>query len=217
MGQGRRQSQASSVPSIATEYCAHFEKVDLALGQAHDLRKLEIELYWKRATYFWTIIAVTFAGFFYSPRGADPSDVVIISCLGFLFSVGWYLVNRASSWAQRIWEIKLRLLEDGVMGPLHKTIIKDPHRTWRDLIGPRDYSISRVNVILSGAIALTWPLLTIKTLIEADSPLSYTSVIAIAGSLTVVVAMITLAQHRNIYIRDIDYLLVKYQRKHCPD
>ena len=29
--------------------------------------------------------------------------------LRILFSIGWYLVNMASSWAKRIWEIKVRL------------------------------------------------------------------------------------------------------------
>jgi len=31
---------------------------------ALEIRQFEIELYWKRATYFWTIIAATFAGYF---------------------------------------------------------------------------------------------------------------------------------------------------------
>lgn len=35
-----------------------------AFTQVADIRKFEIEMYWKRATYFWTIIAVTFTGFF---------------------------------------------------------------------------------------------------------------------------------------------------------
>jgi tRNA A-37 threonylcarbamoyl transferase component Bud32 len=34
-----------------------------ALKQALDIRKFEIDLYWKRATYFWAFIAVSFAGY----------------------------------------------------------------------------------------------------------------------------------------------------------
>ncbi len=35
-----------------------------ALERAIDIRKFEIDLYWKRAAYFWTFIAATSAGFF---------------------------------------------------------------------------------------------------------------------------------------------------------
>ena len=34
-----------------------------ALKAALDIRKFEIELYWKRAAYFWTLIAASFAGY----------------------------------------------------------------------------------------------------------------------------------------------------------
>ena len=36
------------------------EKRKKALKQVLDIRKFEIELYWKRATYFWTFIAAMF-------------------------------------------------------------------------------------------------------------------------------------------------------------
>lgn len=35
-----------------------------ALKMALDTRKFEIELYWKRATYFWAFIALAFGAFF---------------------------------------------------------------------------------------------------------------------------------------------------------
>ena len=39
-------------------------KVESALQHALDIRKFEISLYWQRGTYFWTLIAATFAGYF---------------------------------------------------------------------------------------------------------------------------------------------------------
>ncbi|MCC9001729.1 MAG: hypothetical protein LM549_03765, partial [Candidatus Competibacter sp.] len=39
-------------------------KLESALEKALDIRKFEIELYWKRAAYFWTLIAAAFAGYF---------------------------------------------------------------------------------------------------------------------------------------------------------
>ena len=46
-----------------------------ALRYAHDIRKCEIELYWKRAPYFWTAIAVAFGG---CNRPADTMGSVSI-------------------------------------------------------------------------------------------------------------------------------------------
>jgi hypothetical protein len=45
-----------------------------ALALAHDIRKFEIDLYWKRATYFWAFIAVAFAGFFCFQQPARPLE-----------------------------------------------------------------------------------------------------------------------------------------------
>jgi hypothetical protein len=38
--------------------------LEKALEHALDIRKFEIELYWKRASYFWTLIAAAFAAYF---------------------------------------------------------------------------------------------------------------------------------------------------------
>jgi hypothetical protein len=53
---------------------------------AIDTRKFEIELYWKRAAYFWIFIAGTFAVYFIIQKQMDISDTYIVACLGFLFS-----------------------------------------------------------------------------------------------------------------------------------
>lgn len=58
-----------------------------ALKYAHDIRKFEIELYWKRATYFWTFIGAAFAGYFAIQKGGDTSNIFVVSALGFVFSL----------------------------------------------------------------------------------------------------------------------------------
>ena len=45
------------------EFLADKEIRTKALERALDIRKFEIDLYWKRAAYFWTFIAATLAGF----------------------------------------------------------------------------------------------------------------------------------------------------------
>ncbi|MEW8487857.1 MAG: hypothetical protein AB2705_21980, partial [Candidatus Thiodiazotropha sp.] len=68
------------------EYSKAFRgKEEEALRHALDIRKVEINLYWKRATYFWAFIAATMAGFFaiQASNAASKTDLsVILACLG---------------------------------------------------------------------------------------------------------------------------------------
>ena len=96
-----------------------------ALTEARENRKFEIELYWKRATYFWTFIAAAFAGYFVAAKPpADVTTSYIIACLGFMFSLAWYFVNRGSKYWQQNWETHVDLLEDDIAGPIYKTVVQ---------------------------------------------------------------------------------------------
>ena len=106
-----------------------------ALKQAYEIRKFEIELYWKRATYFWTFIGASFVGYaaFFnaSSIGTTPNPkkefiLILIACIGFVFSVAWHCVNKGSKFWQENWENHVELLEDNVFGPLYKTRTKRP-------------------------------------------------------------------------------------------
>ena len=112
-------------PFSQSQYESEFsgEKAKKALDQVLDIRKFEIELYWKRATYFWTFIAAALAGFIavQASSATNKHDLsVIISCLGIVFSVGWLCVNRGSKHWQENWENHLDMLEDEELGPLYK-------------------------------------------------------------------------------------------------
>jgi hypothetical protein len=54
---------------------------------------------------------------------AEFSSIYVVTCLGFLFSLAWYFVNRGSGAWQRNWESHVDLLEDEIMGPLYKTTL----------------------------------------------------------------------------------------------
>lgn len=90
------------------EYAKAFDgKEAEALKQALDIRKFEIELYWKRASYFWTFIGATLAGFLaiQASTASNKQDLsVILSCLGVVFSFAWMYVNRGSKFWQENWE-----------------------------------------------------------------------------------------------------------------
>jgi hypothetical protein len=148
------------------EYDESFKgKTKAALGHALDIRKFEIELYWKRATYFWTFIGATLAGFFVVRNFEDPTrqDLsVILSCLGLVFSFSWVLVNRGSKFWQENWEKHVDMLEDEFNGPLFKTVLSRNRETREEdmishiLAGPSEISVSKINQIVSVYVFVLW-------------------------------------------------------------
>ncbi|WP_335992296.1 RipA family octameric membrane protein [Pseudoalteromonas sp. CH_XMU1449-3] len=146
-----------------------------ALAQALDIRKFEIDLYWKRATYFWAFIAATFAGFIaiQSSTSANKTDMsVILSCLGVVFSFAWFCVNRGSKYWQENWEKHVDLLEDEVTGPLYKVVLsRNPDGTKADkardlLTGPSPLSVSKINQLISLYVTVLWCSLLVYSLPE---------------------------------------------------
>lgn len=136
-----------------------------ALERALDIRKFEIDLYWKRATYFWAFLAATFAGFvaIQTSKAANKVDMsVLLSSLGLVFSFGWLCVNRGSKYWQENWEYHVDMLEDAVQGPLYKVILARgrPQRLSAKLshllVGPTPISVSKINQLISVFVTLMW-------------------------------------------------------------
>ena len=141
------------------------ETAKLAFEKAWQIRNFEIEMYWKRANYFWAFIASTFVGYFAlissesygKPDRFGHIEVYIIICIGFVLSVAWLLTNIGSKSWQRNWEAHVDLLENRFTGPLYKTV----HPT-------KTYSVSKINEIVSFVFAAIWVLLGVKYLFEND-------------------------------------------------
>ncbi|KFZ39141.1 hypothetical protein HR45_01715 [Shewanella mangrovi] len=135
---------------------------------AIDTRKFEIDLYWKRATYFWAFIAVTFAGYGLLKRSPSTDDHFLeffLTCFGFILSLAWFFANRGSKQWQENWEHHVDHLEDTVTGPLYKTVLRRVYpRTilqWIDFIftGPSKHSVSKINQLISLYITCMWGVL----------------------------------------------------------
>lgn len=123
------------------------ERTRLAFDLVVENRKFEIELYWKRATYFWAFIASTFVAYAALARSENFEELptFLVICVGFILSTAWYYTNKGSKTWQRHWEKHLDLLEDHFTGPLYKTVFET-----------RTYSVSKINVIVSYVFRLTW-------------------------------------------------------------
>ncbi len=127
-----------------------------ALERAWLNRDFEITHYWKRATYFWTFIALAFAGYF-TLVGTSNYDIVqkrfpqlelVLICLGFVFSLAWLLANFGSKKWQKNWEKHIVELEDSQTGPLYKTVYNK-----------RSYSVSKINIRVNFVVIFIWLLL----------------------------------------------------------
>lgn len=138
-----------------------------ALEVAMDIRKFEIDLYWKRAAYFWAFIAATFAGYFAllgSNVGNEHQDILfLLNCLGLSFSVSWFFVNRGSKFWQENWEKHIDMLEDEIVGPLYKTTVATNYK-WLQLNAPYKYSVSKINQLLSLFTVVIWILIASRTI-----------------------------------------------------
>lgn len=143
-----------------------------ALISALDIRKFEIDLYWKRATYFWAFIAAAFAGYgltYKMPVDHDPWLSIVFSSLGLVFSFAWYLVNRGSKFWQSNWERHVDLLEDITLGPLYKVIaVNKDSINGNPLNSPSQFSVSKINQILSVFVTSVWLILFAKALLPVS-------------------------------------------------
>jgi hypothetical protein len=150
------------------------DRQDAALEHAMEIRKFEIDLYWKRAAYFWTFIGASFAGYG-AVEGASSITskaalTVPLSCLGLVFSLGWFCVNKGSKLWQENWESHVDLLEDRKIGPLYRIVLmRDKPRTLKGritdlLTGPAALSVSRINQLISLYVTVVWAILLISAL-----------------------------------------------------
>lgn len=112
------------------------DKLREAYNKSHDIRKFEIELYWKRATYFWTLTAalITFLGltvtaYLGKSNIVDPTKILsiglAITTLGLLLTIITFFMSQAGKYWQTNWENHINNLEFLFSGNLHKTHIKN--------------------------------------------------------------------------------------------
>ncbi len=147
-----------------------------AFETALDTRKFEIELYWKRATYFWAFIAAMFVAYF-AVFNSDKIDeikgvTILISILGYFFSLGWYFVNRGSKYWQENWEAHVDMLGSKVQGELFRTI-KKSNLEFKKYIKEYPFSVSKVNQLLSLIMLFTWFVLIIFSIFFSFDKLNY--------------------------------------------
>ncbi|HFK6417233.1 hypothetical protein KGP24_08830 [Enterobacter sp. JBIWA008] len=132
------------------EESRHHKMLGLALEKAHDIRKFEIELYWKRATYFFAFFTVVTTAFGLTLSNYRYSHLApAIAIIGVVFSCCFYYVNVGSKYWQENWEFIIDKIEYYITGNLYKAFFFESEHTKRP-------SVSKINIYLSRFIIAVW-------------------------------------------------------------
>lgn len=181
------------------------DRLKEAYTRAHEIRKFEIEMYWKRSAYLWTIQAAALAGLAVIATRAnlaewgtassqeDHSSGVVsnqmnililagIWLFGMITSAVWLFLLKGAKFWQKNWERHVDILEDFFSGALYKTLPTNQN------IAP--FSVSRLNETMALATMLIWaalgaggfyllfPEVTLEHIVEAL--LAFAALVAIA-------------------------------------
>ncbi len=131
-------------------------------------RKFEIELYWKRAKYFFDAflalggISILISVLQTSKAINLPLPIFFailfaVECIGLVCAVAWSLVNKGSKYWQENWEQYVDALGEDIVGPLFKYTIEPTGNL-------RRYSVSKINLCLSRYIIVVWGAMIAATL-----------------------------------------------------
>jgi uncharacterized membrane protein len=157
-----KDDEAASI-DISAKDCSKFpgeksKKSAEALKLALDIRKFEIDLYWKRATYFWVLIGAALVAFIAVSVAKDAKYkaelCLVISSLGLVFSCAWLAVNKGSKFWQENWEKHVDMLEGAHHGPLYKTVFNSDKGLWS--VSGSNYSVSKINLVVSIFVVILW-------------------------------------------------------------
>jgi hypothetical protein len=121
-----------------------------ALARAHDLRKFEIENYWKRATYFWAFQVAAFAllGLIWKDVGdLDRLALLVPAGLGAISAQVAWITAKGSKFWQENWEAHVDLLEQDVEGRMTQVVLSKEGA---------QYSVSAVNQHFMFLLMLGW-------------------------------------------------------------
>lgn len=153
------------------EYLDEINSIDMAIKIALETRTFEIELYWKRATYFWAFLVSAFGIYFFIYRMDNTNNIldknlllIFSSSVGLLLSLCFYFVNRGSKYWQENWETQLDILLVKRIGPVF-TRVKNPTDRFWNLLRPYPFSVSKVNILLSILMIVIWIILFIFSVI----------------------------------------------------
>lgn len=150
---------------LKDEKSEYRKRAEKAFELAHDIRKFEIELFWKRGTYYWAYIIGSYAAYFAVLNKTMPNNCSLsldtmfalprltkivlcsISFLCFFFCLAWVLINKGSKFWQKNWEEHIDNLENEFSGKLYKSFLNTNNIKFCSSIFSEDaydYSVTKI-------------------------------------------------------------------------
>ncbi|WP_378186866.1 hypothetical protein ACE939_00775 [Aquimarina sp. W85] len=144
----------SKIEDINDEYEINLYKEVL------ELRKFEIENFWKRTLFFWGTIALIYAGYV---KAELQEYKIIVPLIGVLFNIIFSLSIRGSKYWQVHWENMAIIYEKGLKFKLFQNDTKKITSTnyKSKLTKPYHFSVSKLTMLLSDLSVLLWFILWI--------------------------------------------------------
>ncbi|MDQ7959847.1 hypothetical protein [Flavobacterium lindanitolerans] len=130
-----------------------------------ELRKFEIENFWKRTLFFWGTIAIVLAGYFSSK--IEDKYLIFISLIGVLYNIIFTLSIRGSKYWQEHWETIAVIYENKLGFDLFKseTSAYIDMKNRNVVTYPYRVSVSKLTMLLSDLTVIMWFFLWIKDII----------------------------------------------------
>lgn len=178
-------------------------------------RKFEIELYWKRAKYFFdAFLALGGVSILISvlqtSKAINLSQPIFftilfaVECVGLVCAIAWSLVNEGSKYWQENWEQYVDALGEDIVGPLFKHPIKPTKKLKR-------YSVSSINLCLSWYIVSVWIVVILVTIATLHISNMCICCILFSGcSLVAICWMLFGAKRRNNYEKPLNLGIQEY-------
>jgi len=118
------------------------------------LRNFEIDLFWKRALFFWGFIASAFWGLI-EVKTKHPEFAPLVAGFGVICSLCWLLTNRGSKRWHENWEQNWE--KYGKEGNfIDESIYKPVEIKNKGLLGACKYSPSKLSILLSYFVLVLW-------------------------------------------------------------
>lgn len=174
---------------------------------AMETRKFEIELYWKRASYFWLFVAAFFAAYYGTlPNVSQTSgyriENILLTIGGYALSLSWFYANRGSKYWQENWEKHITVLSEHLKMPIFDLLKSNKSPLW-NILASYPYSVSRINQVLNIIIVITWGILLVTRayFITEDSGWRAFYMLA-SGGIMIAIAIIIHFSSRSFVVRE---------------
>lgn len=140
--------------------------LERAWETAHRIREFEIQLYWKRALYFWGFQAAFFAvvvsvGLKLNSTELYTTTITIIALLSIsavVLSIMWLLMSKGAKFWQENWENQVDLLEEHICGNLYKVY------PIREVRSSKPFSVTKLNMAVIRFITFIWLFVSVVSL-----------------------------------------------------